>query len=64
MTPLELQDGIIDAYQDFYFRSKSLRHILHGEIFYGLEITYVRYLFRRIIRQNQEYLDYLEKISK
>jgi len=63
MTPIELQNGIIDAYQSFYSRAKSLKYISRGEIFYGIETTYVRYLFRRIINQNQEYLDYLEKIS-
>ena len=63
MTPLKLQQGIIDAYQSFYSRFKSLKHFSHREFFYGLETTYVRFLFKRIIRQNSEYLEYLEKIS-
>lgn len=63
MTPLELEEGIIDAYQGFYSNSKILSHLGHGEIFYGLETLYVKYLFKKIIRQNSEYLEYLEKIS-
>jgi hypothetical protein len=64
MTPIELQNGLIDAYQSFYSRSKSLRHIAQGELFYGIETLYVRFLFNKIINQNQDYLEYLEKISK
>lgn len=64
MTPLELQEGIIDAYQSFYSNSKVFSHFGHGEIFYGLETLYVKYLFKKIIRQNYDYLEYLEKISK
>jgi len=63
MTPLELQEGIIDAYQGFYSSSKILNHLKKIELFYGLETLYVKHLFNKIIRQNQEYLDYLGKIS-
>jgi radical SAM superfamily enzyme YgiQ (UPF0313 family) len=63
MTPLELQEGIIDAYQGFYSNSKMFSHLGHAEFFYGLETLYVRLLFRKIISQNQDYLEYLEKIS-
>ena len=63
MTPLELQYGIIDAYQDFYSSLKILNHLKKVEIFYGLEVLYVKHLFNKIIRQNKEYLEYLEKIS-
>jgi len=64
MTPIELQEGIIGAYQNFYSNSKIINHLDHGEIFYGLETLYVKYLFKKIIRQNYGYLEYLEKISK
>lgn len=63
MTPLELQYGIIDSYQDFYSSSKILNHLKKVELFYGLEVLYVKHLFNKIIRQNKEYLEYLEKIS-
>jgi hypothetical protein len=63
MTPLELQEGIIDAYQSFYSNSKILKHFKRGEIFYGLETIYVKFLFKKIIRQNQGYLDYLASFS-
>lgn len=63
MTPLELQNGIIDAYQSFYSGSKILKHIKNFELFYGLETLYVNFLFRKIIKQNRNYLEYLERIS-
>ena len=63
MTPLELQQGIISAYQNFYSNSKILNHLKHGEIFYGIETLYVKHLFKKIIRQNEDYLDYLANIS-
>ena len=63
MTPLELQEGIISAYQDFYSNSKILNHFRNGEFFYGLETLYVKHLFKKIIRQNEDYLEYLDNIS-
>lgn len=63
MTPYELQEGIISAYQNFYSTSKTVNHIKSGEIFYGLETLYVKHLFKKIIKQNQEYLDYLNGIN-
>jgi radical SAM superfamily enzyme YgiQ (UPF0313 family) len=63
MTALELQEGVIDAYQSFYSNSKILKHLKRGEIFYGLETLYVKFLFKKIIRQNQDYLDYLASVS-
>lgn len=63
MTAIELQNGIIDAYQSFYSSSKILNHLKRAEFFYGIETLYVKHLFKKIIRQNQEYLDYLNKIS-
>jgi len=63
MTPLELQEEIIDAYQSFYSNKKMFNHLKKMEFFYGAEIFYVKFLFKRIIRQNQEYLEYLEKFS-
>lgn len=63
MTPLELQENIIDAYQEFYSNSKTIKHLGHGEIFYAFETIYVKHLFKKIIKQNSDYLEYLEKIS-
>ena len=64
MTPYELQEGVISAYQSFYSNSKILSHLRKGEIFYGFGTLYVKFLFKKIIRQNQDYLDYLMKVSK
>ena len=63
MSPLELQEGIIDAYQDFYSGSKVLHHLVHAEFFYGLETYYVRMLFKKIINQNKDYLEYLNNVG-
>lgn len=62
MTPLELQEGIISAYQNYYSTSKVLHHFRNIEFFYGLETLYVKHLFKKIIRQNGDYLDYLSEI--
>ncbi len=63
MTPYELQEGVISAYENFYSKSKSINHLLKAEFFYGFSTLYVRHLFKKIIKENQEFLDYLEGIS-
>jgi len=63
MTPYELQEGVINAFESFYSRSKILHHFSKGQLFYGIQTLYFRYLIKKIIRQNQEYLDYLSQIS-
>ena len=63
MSPFELQEGIISLYQDFYSNLKALSHIKNGDMFYGFETFYVRHLFKKIIKQNHSYLEYLDKIS-
>jgi radical SAM superfamily enzyme YgiQ (UPF0313 family) len=62
MTPYELQDGIISAYENFYSSSKVFHHFRNGELFYGLEALYVKHLAKKIIRENEDYLDYLDKV--
>ena len=42
MTPYELQEGIISAYQGYYSSSKSLYHLKNGEFFYCLETLYIK----------------------
>lgn len=63
MTPYELQEGVISAFDDFYSTSKAIHHILAGEVFYGFETLYFRYLIRKIVRENKDYLSYLDSIS-
>ena len=63
MTSYELQEGIISAYQNFYSTSKILNYFRNAEFFYGLETLYVKHLFKKIIRQNEDYLEYLDNIS-
>jgi radical SAM superfamily enzyme YgiQ (UPF0313 family) len=63
MTALELQEGIIQAFQDFYSNSKIINHFIKGEAFYSFETLYVKHLIKKIIKGNQDYLNYLENIS-
>jgi radical SAM superfamily enzyme YgiQ (UPF0313 family) len=64
MTPLELQEGVIDSFQDFYSNKKIWNHLMRREFYYGIGTFYVRHLFKRIIKENQGYLEYLKKIKK
>jgi anaerobic magnesium-protoporphyrin IX monomethyl ester cyclase len=63
MTPYELQEGIIYAYENFYSNSKIFSHLRKLELFYGFETLYVKHLFKKIIKQNEDYLDYLAGVS-
>jgi hypothetical protein len=63
MTALELQEGVIDSFQDFYSSKKILIHFLRREFFYGFSTFNVRYLFKKIVKDNHDYLDYLGKIK-
>jgi len=63
MTPYELQEGIISAYENFYSTSKAFQHFKNGEFFYGLEAFYVKHLTKKIIRENEDYLDFLDGVS-
>jgi radical SAM superfamily enzyme YgiQ (UPF0313 family) len=64
MTALELQEGVISAFEDFYSTGKAFHHLARGELFYGVETLYVRHLFKKIIQENEEYLEYLQTIAK
>jgi radical SAM superfamily enzyme YgiQ (UPF0313 family) len=61
MTPLELQEGIVDAFHSFYSYKKIFNHFIRREWLYSLEVFYLRFLFKRIIKQNQEYRYFIEK---
>lgn len=63
MKPHELQEGIISAYDNFYSKSKVFNHLKKAEFFYSFGTLYVRHLFKKMIKENQDYLDYLEGIS-
>jgi len=64
MSPYELQQGIISAYENFYSTTKIVHHAGKGEFFYGFETLYVKFLFKKIIKENEEYLEYLCKKDK
>jgi radical SAM superfamily enzyme YgiQ (UPF0313 family) len=63
MTPLELQEGIISAFEQYYSSKKIVHHLKYRQVFYSIQTLLFRILIERIIRQNQEYLEYLETIS-
>ncbi len=64
MSALELQEGVISAFENFYSTAKAFHHFSRGEFFYGAETVYVRHLFKRIIRENEAYLEYLQTLSR
>ena len=63
MTPYELQEGVIESFENFYSRSKIFHHFMKGQFFYGIQTMYFRFLIKKIVRQNYEYLEYLSKFS-
>jgi len=63
ITPYELQNGVISAFDDFYSTSKTIKHIRKGEFFYSFETLYFRHLIKKIIKENKDYLNYLDNIS-
>ena len=64
MTAYELQEGIVQSFQDFYSFSKIKNHMLKGEITYGFGTLYVKYLIKNIINENEGYMDYLDDLPK
>jgi len=64
MTPLELQQGVIDAFQSFYSGKKILHHFSQGELFIAGQTTAFKLLIKRIIHRHQYYLEYLEEKEK
>ena len=63
MSPYELQEGVIFAFENFYSNSKILNHIRKGELFYGMGTLYFKVLIKKIIRQNEDYLNYLNEMK-
>ena len=64
MSPYELQEGVISAFENFYSNSKILDHFRKREFFYGAGTLYFKFLIQKIIRQNQDYLNYLQTQKK
>ena len=63
MSPLELQEGVINAYEDFYSAKKAINHLKKKEIFQAMETFYVKNLIKKGIAQNMPYLTYLKEVS-
>jgi len=63
MTPFDLQEGLISAYENFYSTRNMFYHLIKMEIFRSLETFYMRKNFKWCIKQSEPYLDYLQDIS-
>jgi len=59
MTPYELQEGVVNSYEDFYSNKKAFQHLKTGEVFYGIGTLYVKSLIKKTVRENRDYFDYL-----
>jgi len=64
MTPLELQQGVIEAFESFYSGKKILHHLSQAEMFIAGQTLAFKLLIKRIIHKHQQYLEFLEEKSK
>jgi len=63
MSPLELQEGVINAYETLYSAKKIFNHSRRKEIFKAMQKFYMRRLLKRRVKQNKSYLAYLQDVS-
>ncbi len=64
MSAYELQMGIMDCFDDFYSSRKGFKHLFKGELFYGGVSFYLMHLFRKMKKENQDFLELLQNVSK
>ncbi len=64
MSPYELQEGIIDCYEEYYSIKKGLKHLAKRQFFYFGATFYLKYLFYQIKRENKVYLEKLKELSE
>ena len=63
MSPLELQEGVINAYENLYSTKKIFNHSKRKEIFKAMQKFYLRRLLKRGFNQNKSYLANLQDVS-
>jgi len=63
MSPIELQEGIIDAYESFYSTNKVINHLKKREFYQAMESFYLKKLIKVGYKKNKHYLDYLRNLS-
>jgi radical SAM superfamily enzyme YgiQ (UPF0313 family) len=63
MSPLELQEGVINAYENLYSTRKIFTHLKRKEIFEATQKLHMRRLLKRGIKQNKSYPIYLQDVS-
>jgi radical SAM superfamily enzyme YgiQ (UPF0313 family) len=61
MSPLELQDGVINAYENLYSTRKIFTHLKRKEIFKATQKFQMRRLIKRGIKQNKSYHTFIGK---
>ena len=64
MTPYELQEGLISAYENYYSTRNVIHHLKKFKMFQSIDMFYTKKLFNWGLKQNRSYLDYLHDISK
>lgn len=63
MSALQLQEGLLSAYENFY-STGSIIHQLKGlRFFQSVETLYTQKFIRARIKQNESYIEYLKHIS-
>lgn len=62
MTPLDLQEGFMSAFENFYSTKNMIKHALNLRWFHSFDTFYTRKLFKWCTKQNKSYLDYLNNV--
>ena len=63
MSPLELQEGVLNAYESVYSTSQIFNHLKRKEIFKSMQKFHIRRLLKRGIKQHRFYPAYLQDAS-
>lgn len=63
ISPWELQEAVLNAYEEFYCTKKILNHLGRKEVFKAMQKLRVKRLLKRGIKENESYGGYLQKVS-
>jgi len=63
MSPLDLQDGLISAYENFYSTRKIVHNMMRLKILESFETFYMRKFFKWWINKSEYYFNYLQDVS-
>ncbi len=63
MSPLELQEGLESAYENFYSTRSIMHQLKRLHFFQPIEILYTQKFIKARMKQNESYMEYLQHIS-